>query len=67
LDNGKLTESTYLSPNENSKGVIKINYTDKNNPQLGSEVTNAIGFNFNIPEDVMYALDGKVKGMFIVR
>jgi len=30
-------------------------------------VTNAIGFNFNIPEDLMYALEGKIKGLFIVR
>lgn len=62
-----ITESNYLSPNENSKGVIKINYDDKNNPQFGDKMTNAIGFNFNIPEDLLDELDGKVKGLFIVR
>ena len=62
-----LTESNYLSPNENSKGVIKINYDDKKYPQFGDKMTNAIGFNFNIPEDLLDELDGKVKGMFIVR
>ena len=67
LEDGEISEYNYLSPNENSKGVIKINYDDKENPQLGDQVINAIGFNFNIPEDVMFALDGKVKGMFIVR
>ena len=67
LEDGKLIEYNFLSPNENSKGVLKINYTDKKNPQLGTEVTNAIGFNFNIPEDLMYALEGKIKGLFIVR
>lgn len=62
-----ITESNYLSPNENSKGVIKINYDDKNNPQFGDKMTNAIGFNFNIPEDLLDELDGKIKGLFIVR
>jgi hypothetical protein len=31
-DENGLIESNYLSPNENSKGVIKINYDDKDNP-----------------------------------
>jgi hypothetical protein len=30
-------------------------------------MTNAIGFNFNIPEDLLDELEGKVKGLFIVR
>ena len=66
-DGDSLTESNYLSPNENSKGVVKINYDDKDNPQFGDKVTNAIGFNFNIPEDLLDELQGKVKGLFIVR
>lgn len=66
-DENGLIESNYLSPNENSKGVIKINYDDKNNPQFGDKITNAIGFNFNIPEDLLQELEGKVRGMFIVR
>jgi len=57
----------YLSPDENSKGVIKINYDTKDYPQFGDRVTNAIGFNFNIPKDLLRELKNKVKGMFIVR
>ena len=66
-DENGLTDSNYLSPNENSKGVIKINYDDKDNPQFGDKKINAIGFNFNIPEDLLAELEGKVRGMFIVR
>lgn len=67
LGNNGLTESMYLSPDENSKGVIKINYDTKDYPQFGDRVTNAIGFNFNIPKDLLRELKNKVKGMFIVR
>ena len=62
-----LSEEMISTKEENSKGVVHIDYDDVENPQLGANKTNAIGLNFNIPDDVIFALKEQVKGLFFVR
>ena len=65
--NDGISDEVILSEHENSKGVVKINYDDKEHLQLGSKETNAIGLNFKIPKDVIQVLKPLVKGLFFVR
>ena len=62
-----ISDDVLYSEHENSKGVVHIDYDDIEHLQLGENETNAIGFNFKIPKDVVEILKPMVKGLFFVR